>query len=168
MVNVTNTTQVEQVNNNFLSPLIESLSPHIPFTGYPSLDIFIITLVICLFTTLINKYMTDQVKIKALRLEMKQLNKKMRETIKEDPEKAQEIQREIMKRNMNNFKESFKPKILLITLIPLLVVFYFIKELYGPFGEFFPLIFTEFGWLGTYMIFSIINSLLIKKILDVA
>ena len=144
------------------------LSSHIPFTGSPIVDIFIITLVITLFTTLINKYMTDQVKIKALREEMKQLNKKMRETMKKDPQKAQEMQKEIMKRNMENLKENFKPKILLITFLPLLIVFFYIKELYGPLGEFLPLGITEFGWLGTYMLFSVVNSLVLKKLLDVS
>ena len=102
-----------------------------PFAGNPIIDIFLITLVIVLFTTLINKYMTDQVKIKTLRKEMKELQKKMRETMKTDPKKAQTLQQEIMKKNMENMKHAMNIKVMLITMLPLLVVFSFVGKLYG-------------------------------------
>ncbi len=142
-----------------------------PLTGSPTMDIFLVTLLVALFTTLVNKKFSDQVKIKALRAEMKELQKKMREHIKgKNPQKAQAIQQEIMKKNMENIKHAMNPKILLITMIPLLVVFSFISQVFGEFGEFFtfPIFGWTFGWLGTYIIFSIINSIILKKVLDVA
>lgn len=139
-----------------------------PLTTSPTIDIFLLTIITALFTTIVRKHMTDQSAIRALRKEMKGLQKKMREQMKKDPKKAQVMQQEIMKKNMENMKHEMNPKIMLTTMAPLLVVFFFVKELYGPFGEFFNLGFTTFGWLGTYIVFSIINSIIIKKLLDVA
>ncbi len=142
---------------------------NVPVTWSPTIDIFIISFFVALFTTLINKYMSDQKKIKKTRKEMKELQKKLRETMKKDPKKAQEIQQEIMKKNFENMKFAFNPKIMMITMIPLMGVFIGIKSLYGNLGEFFNVFgITQFGWLGTYIVFSIINSMILKKVLDVA
>lgn len=140
-----------------------------PFTTSPTLDIYLLTLVVSLFITLTNKYMTDQVKIKALRKEMKDLQKKVREAMTKDPKKAQKMQQDMMKKNMENMKHTMNPKIMLITMVPLMIVFSFVGKLYSDFGEFFNFLgMTEFGWLGTYIVFSIVNSILMKKILNVA
>ena len=112
--------------------------------------------------------MTDQVKIKALRSEMKLLSKKARDLIKKNPKKSQEIQKEIMKKNFENMKEFFNPKIILISMLPLLIVFFLTKKFYEPLGDFLPLLFFDFGWLGTYILFTLINSIWLKKVLDVA
>ena len=139
-----------------------------PFTSSYVLDIYIITLIVALAVTLINKYLTDQTKIKALRKEMKDLQKKMRSEMTKNPEKAQQMQKDLMKKNMENMKQSMNPKIMLATMLPLLIVISFVSQVYGPYGQFFNLGFTTFGWLGTYITFSIINSLLLKKVLDVS
>lgn len=140
-----------------------------PFTTGPTLDIYIITLFVALFITLVNKYMSDQVKIKALRKEMKDLQKKMRKEMAKDPQKAQKIQKEIMKKNMENMKHAMNPKIMLITMVPIFIVFTFVGRLYGDSGQFFNFLgWWTWGWLGTYIFFSIINSILLKKLLDVA
>lgn len=154
--------------NETINQSVQFLGANVPFLGTPVLDIFILTVLTALFTTLVRKYLTDQVSIKALRLEMKQLQKKLREQMKKDPAKAQILQKEIMKKNMENMKTEFNPKIMLTTMIPLLFVFFLVQQLYSPLGEFFNLGFTTFGWLGTYIVFSIFNSIIIKKALDVA
>ncbi|MCA9497072.1 MAG: DUF106 domain-containing protein [Nanoarchaeota archaeon] len=140
-----------------------------PFTNSPTMDIFLMSLVASLFITLINKYMSDQVKIKALRAEMKELQKKMRSTMTKNPEKAKKIQQEIMKKNMENMKHAFNMKIMVITMLPMLLLFGFISKNYAQFGEFFNFFgLTTFGWLGTYLVFSIFCSIALKKILNVA
>lgn len=161
----------ETINNTVLmaaNQTPEVLGYALPLTGFPVLDIYFITLFAALFTTLINKHFSDQIKIKALRKEMKDLQKKMRATMKSDPKKAQKMQQEIFKKNMENMKHAMNPKILLLTMFPLLVLFIFVRTHYGPFGEFLDLGFTEFGWLGSYITFSIINSIVLKKVMDVA
>lgn len=160
----------ESINETLLQTPTTILGTSAPFTNSPTIDIFLITLIVAVFINLINKYFTDQVKIRALRAEMKELQKKMREKFKTNPQEAQKLQQQIMKKNMENIKHAMNPKIMLITMGPLLIVFTFIGKLYGYLGEFFiiPLFGWNFGWLGTYILFSIINSIIIKKVLNVA
>jgi uncharacterized membrane protein (DUF106 family) len=145
------------------------LSHYIPFTGFPAADIFIITFIVAIFTTIVNKHMTDQVKIKALKKEMKELQKEMREHIKGNkPKKAQAVQQKIMKKNMELMKHSMNFKMMMVTMLPLILLFSLVSHWYGHFGDILNLGFAQFGWLGTYIIFSIVNSIMLKKILDVA
>lgn len=161
-INQTIITTSNNVSNTFFGHTL-------PLTGNPMYDIFILTFFTALFITLVNKYLSDQNKIKALRKEMKSLQKEMKEKLKEDPKKAQKIQQEIMKKNFENMKHAFNPKIMLITMVPLTFVFIAVRQYYSPFGEFFNFFgLTHFTWLGTYILFSIINSMILKKILDVA
>lgn len=142
----------------------------IPFTGYALVDIYLITLIVAVFTTIITKYLTDQITIKALRKDLKDSQKKMREVMKKDPQKAQEMQKKIMKKNFELMKHSMNLKMILVTMGPLLIVFTLIGKLYP--SNIFPTIldlgFVSFAWLGTYIVFSIINSIALKKILKVA
>lgn len=155
--------------NQSIAQIPVFLGHSIPITSSAVIDIYIITLFTSLFITLINKYFSDQKKIKASRKELKKLQKKMREVLKTDPKKAQIMQQEIMKKNFENMKFAFNPKIMLMTMIPLTYVFFTIKHLYAHLGEFFNFFgFTSFSWLGTYILFSIINSIILKKVLDVA
>lgn len=152
--------------NETVVPLI--LGHSVPISSSPLIDIAMLALVGALFTTLVNKFLSDQVKIKALRAEMKTLQKKVRDMMKKDPKKAQALQGEIMKKNMENMKHAMNPKIMIVTMIPMLFLFFFIRTHYGHFGEFWNLGFTEFGWLGTYFVCSIFFSIFLKKVLDVA
>lgn len=160
---------VESLNATSLNAT-SLLGINIPFSGFVLLDIYLITLVVALFTTIITKYMTDQISIKALRKDLKDSQKKMREIMVKDPKKAQELQQKIMKKNFELMKHSMNIKMLLITMAPLLIVFTLVGRLYP--SELFPVIlnlgFVSFAWLGTYIIFSIINSIILKKVLDVA
>ncbi len=164
-MNLTN----ESINQSIASAPFEILGHTAPFTTSPTLDIFLISLVVSLFITLVNKYMTDQVRIKALKADMKKIQKNMRETMKTDPQKAQKMQKEIMKKNFENIKYMLNPKVIIITMLPLLIVFAMIVKIYAPFGQFFNVFgWFTLGWLGTYIIFSIFNSILLKKLLNVA
>ncbi len=156
---------VEAVVNETIPTILGMTAP---FTSSPTIDIALIAVVGGLFTNLVNKYLSDQVKIKALRAEMKTLQKKVRDMMKKDPKKAQALQGEIMKKNMENMKHAMNPKIMLITMVPMLFLFFFIRSHYGYMGEFWDLGFTQFGWLGTYFTCSIVSSIVLKKVLDVA
>ncbi|MFW6233033.1 MAG: EMC3/TMCO1 family protein [Nanoarchaeota archaeon] len=158
----------EAINETLGNSTVLLQNSTVPITGSLILDLFIISLIMAFFIALINKYLTDQVRIRALKQEVKDMRKKMTETMKKDPKKAQEIQRELMKKSMEQMKHSMNPKIMLITLIPALLIFTVIRKYYGPYGEFWDLGFTTFGWLGTYIIFSIVNSIIVRKIMKVA
>ena len=141
-----------------------------PFTGFALIDIYLITLIVAVFTTIVTKYLTDQITIKALRKDLKESQKKMREFLKKDPQKAQEMQKKIMKKNFELMKHSMNLKMILVTMGPLLLVFTIVAKLYPVtlFPTILDLGFISFAWLGTYIIFSLINSLVLKKVLDVA
>ena len=85
-----------------------------------------------------------------------------------NPAKMKEFQQKMMAKSMENMKHSMNPKIMITTMIPMLLLFAAVRTAYGGFGEFLNLGFTQFGWLGTYICFSILNSIIVKKILDVA
>ena len=158
----------DTINETATTTSTEIAGISIPFTTIPAFDIFLLSLATSAFITIVNKHFTDQAKIKALRKEMKDMQKKLREKMKEDPDKAKEIQQEIMKKNFETMKQSFRPQVFLITGIPLLFVFMFIAGNYGQFGDILNLGLFEVGWLGSYIIFSIANSIILKKVLNVA
>lgn len=101
---------------NILDPIFS------PLLTLPSwLAILIISAVITIITTLAYKYLTDQNKMKKLKAEMKVYQKKIKELSKDDPKKAMALQQEMMGKNMEMMKHSFRPT--LYTLIPLLIIF---------------------------------------------
>ena len=147
-----------------------------PFTFSPALDIYLISFFISLFITLVNKYMSDQEKMKSLRKEMKESQKKLREMMKTNPKKAQQMQKEHTQKSMELMKHSMNPKTLLTTMLPVMLVFTLVlPKYYSNLGEFFTFfgitigfLGQPWGWLGTYIFFSIVNSIILKKVLDVA
>lgn len=175
-MNITNSSVQTLSNESLNQTLINSttqvsqtfLSLQTPFTMNPLIDMVVIAIVVGLFTTLLNKYLTDQVAIKALRAEMKKKQKDMREMLKTNPQKAQKMQGEIMQKNMELMKHSFNFKVMAITILPMLFVFTQIRQGYLHFGEILNLGFISFEWLGTYIVLTIIASIVLKKLLKVA
>ncbi|MFW6285899.1 MAG: hypothetical protein ACOC16_01890 [Nanoarchaeota archaeon] len=159
---------INQTINDSISQVPLFLGISAPLTMSPLLDILIIAFIGSAFVTIINKYLSDQVKIRALRAEMKDLKKKSRKYMVKDPQKAQAIQQEMMKKSFESMKHAMNPKVLIITMIPMLLLIGLVKNLYSPFGDILNLGFVQFAWLGTYIVFSIIWSIALKKLLDVA
>ena len=127
----------------------------------PLFGMIFISFILTLIVTLIYKYTTDQKSMKDLKDELKNLQKKMKEH-KEDNSKMMEIQKEAMEKNIKYMKHTFVPMIL--TFLPIIIIFGWIKAEYAEEGKIF---FGLFGWLGTYIIFSIIFSYGLRKILKV-
>ncbi|MBN1275157.1 DUF106 domain-containing protein [Candidatus Woesearchaeota archaeon] len=101
---------------SFLDPVFS------PLLALPSwLAILVISVVITTLTTIAYKYLTDQQRMKALKAEMKGYQKKVKELSKTDPKKAMKVQQEMMGKNMEIMKQSFKPT--LYTLIPIIIIF---------------------------------------------
>lgn len=93
-----------------------------PLLGISSwLAILIISTIITVLTTIAYKYLSDQKRIKELKAEMKKSQKKAKELSKTDPQKAMKLQQEMMGKNMELMKHSFKPT--LYTLIPIILIF---------------------------------------------
>lgn len=99
----------------FLAPIFEPL-----LELSPLMAIAIISFAIALIINIVYKLMTDQVLMKALKKEIKDLQTDMKKFAKE-PEKVMAIQKKAMERNMKYMAHSMKPT--LITLLPLIVIF---------------------------------------------
>jgi len=127
---------------------------------HPLFGMFIITLIITLIITIAYKYLTDQHIMKSLKDELKNLQKDMKK-YKEDPKKMVDIQKELMSKNMKMFKMNIKPMI--VTFIPIIIIFGWLRMTYEPLGD----ILWMFGWLGTYIIFTLIMSFAFRKLLKV-
>ncbi len=101
---------------HILDPLF---GPLLQSTG-PFLTLLIVSLIVSIFTTLIYKYATNQERLKHLKADMKRYQNKLK-TLKDNPEKAMKVQKDLMKLNGEFMKSSFKTTF--YTIIPLLIFF---------------------------------------------
>lgn len=86
----------------------------------PLAAILILSFLISLFIVVIYKWMTDQGRMKQLKESLSEYQKKVRAS-KENPEKALQIQKEMMTVQKEYFIKSMKPTI--VTMIPILLIF---------------------------------------------
>jgi len=98
-----------------LDPVLQPLLNLSPFWA-----ILLIALIISVLISVVYKLMTDQVKMKALKEEQKEFQKKMK-AMKDQPEKVMSMQKEAMSKNMEYMKQSFKPT--LVTMLPIILIF---------------------------------------------
>ena len=131
-------------------------------------SIIVIAFFLSLAVTLVYKFLTNQALMKELREQMKKIQDKM----KSNPDKAVELQKQAMSLNMKLMKESFKP--LLITIIPFFAIFAWLKSVYNglvilnvPFHIPLSSFETGLGWIGVYIICSLIFSTVLRKLLKV-
>ena len=96
--------------------------------GNPQISIIFFAFLITVFITLVTKLLTDGNRMKELKGKQKELQAKMKEH-KHNPEKMAEFQKEMFSNMGETMKSSFKP--MLITLIPLLVFFGWLKNVFA-------------------------------------
>lgn len=82
--------------------------------------IFVLSLLISLIITLVYKFTTNQSLMKDLKEEMKAFQKQIRE-LRNDPQKAMEVQKVAMKTNMKYMSHSMRST--LYTFIPIIIIF---------------------------------------------
>ena len=148
-------------------PVIKTLAHSIldPTAGalldwHPLFGFLLITAIIVLITTLVQKFATDQKMLKELRNESKLLNEEMKK-FKDHPEKLMEIQKkqfEIMGKTM---PLTMRP--LLYTMIP----FVLFLRWFADYFALNPFKFLGLSWFWAYFIASIIFSIIFRKILKV-
>jgi|SRR3989344_1230966 len=123
--------------------------------------IIIIAFILTLLTTLVYKYFTDQEALKNIKEENKKLQEEMK-SHKGNPAKMAELQKQALQKGLiEPMKHQIKP--LLITFLPFILIFGWLRTTYGDVGT----IFLGMGWFGTYFIFSIIFSMALRKVLKV-
>ncbi|MGB9675371.1 MAG: EMC3/TMCO1 family protein [Candidatus Nanoarchaeia archaeon] len=129
------------------------------------LSIASISAVLALASTLIYKYATDQSLIKSIREEINKLQNEAKEN-KDNPEKLAEIQSKIVPLNLKLMSQTMRPT--LITIIPFLIIFAILAKIYAGIVVI-PLPFWKghLGWVGTYILFSLIFTTAFRKLLKV-
>lgn len=119
-------------------------------------SIIIISILINFVVLLVTKFFSDQTRIRELKKQQKEFNKALKD-VRGDVEKTLEIQKKAMEHSLELMKHSFRP--LLITMLPLLLFFWWIRNIFSP---------VLSGWIWYYLVASIVASLIIRKILNVA
>lgn len=125
-----------------------------------AVGLIIITALITLITTIIQKYTTDQKTLKELKEEQKLLNEEMKK-YKDHPEKLMELQKKSFEIVGKTMPITMRP--LLYTAIPFVLFFrwfsdYFIAN---------PVKIIGLSWFWAYLIFSIIFSTIFRKLMKV-
>ena len=136
----------------------------------PSLGVFlswhatfgmlIITAIVVLLTTLIQKYTTDQKMLKEIREEQKKIQAEMKQ-FKEHPEKVMALNKRSMELVMEAMPISMRP--FLYTSIPFLLLIRW-------FGDYFilnPVKILGMSWFWAYLVFTLVLSGIFRKVLKV-
>lgn len=131
--------------------------------SYPVTGLVLVSIAVTLTSTLIYKYATDQEVMKSLKEETKMLSAEAKKA-KEDPKKMIELNKRIMEKNMDYMRHSFKPMI--ITIIPFGLFFVWLSKIYTNLGPIIPNM-AWISWFWIYIIFSILLSIVLRKILKV-
>ena len=127
-------------------------------TAYPLVSIVIISALVTLISTLTMLWLTDQKHLKALKVRQKELSKELK-TCKPGECRFQELQSESLKIAGTMMKSSFKP--VLFTMIPFLILFYWLKSIYIP-------IMGTWGWFWWYLGASVVTSTIYRKLFKMA
>lgn len=120
-----------------------------------------------LVATLIQKKFTDVDLVKTLRGDIKKINKEMKES-KEDAKKLNELMNKSFEIQKKMMGQTMKPT--MISSVAVLGAFYFLSTFYSettlllPFSL--PFIGNTLGWIGIYILVSIISSIVFRKIFD--
>ena len=98
---------------------------------HPGVLVFLLALIVNIFSTLVYKKVTDQKEIKKLKAKQKELQKEAKK-LQSQPEKAMKKQKEMMEISGKMMRQSFRP--MLYTMIPLLLLFAWINAslIYEP------------------------------------
>jgi len=120
----------------------------------PKTSIIIISFVATLIITVLNLLLTNKHLMKEIQERQKRLREEMKK-YRDNPEKMMEINKQIMEDFPKQMKESLK--VSMVTLIPFLLLF---KWMRGIFAE------TAIAgnWIWYYIIFSLIFSMILRKV----
>jgi uncharacterized membrane protein (DUF106 family) len=128
--------------------------------------IALISMGLAIMSALVRKAVLDQEKMKETKEKLKKHQEEMKKATKTgDTKKLQKNQEEMMKLTMENLKHSFRP--MLITFIPFILVFTWLREQYSTIGTVASLAGYNLGWFWWYLICAMTVSLFINKILKV-
>ena len=122
----------------------------------------LIVLLISLFTTLVQKYATDQKALKELRKEQKILQDEMKK-YKEHPEKMAELSKKQLEFIPKTFKLTSRS--IMFTGIPFILFFRWFQDFFTALGD--PKFFGFLSWFWFYLIFTMVFSTILRKTMKV-
>ena len=122
----------------------------------------LLVMIISLFTTLVQKYATDQETLREMKKEQKILQEEMKK-YRDHPEKLMELQKKQFAFIPKTFKLSMRA--LMFTGIPFILFFRWFHDFFTVLGN--PKIFWFLNWFWFYLIFTIIFSSILRKALKV-
>jgi len=122
--------------------------------AHPTISIISLAFLVTLGISIVNFFMVDREKMKEIKNRQKELRKEMKQ-YKDNPEKMMELNQKMLEDLPEQMKHSFKP--MLITLIPLLILFAWLRSTFAE---------TTIAstWLWWYIGSSIIFSIVIRKL----
>jgi uncharacterized membrane protein (DUF106 family) len=131
----------------------------------PLFEIFMISLGISIFTQVVNRFFSDPARAREISKKLQAINKELMTAHKDgDHHKVEKLKKEQtlhMNTLMEVYKQMFTP--LLITLVPLLIVFKVIEGTYAPLGVIINLFGMGLNWFWTYFLFALVCSLMVDR-----
>lgn len=129
--------------------------------------IALISVVLSIMSSLVRKATVDIEKVKGAKEKMKEHQKIAKEAQKKGhTKKALKAQEEMTKMMMEQMKQSMKP--MLITFIPFILIFMWLRDQYGKIGTVAILFGFELTWLWWYILISIIFSMILNKLMKLS
>lgn len=126
-----------------------------------NIGMIIVTGIIMLTITLVQKFTVDNDTLRQLKLDQKKIQADIKE-LKNHPEKVMELQKESLKKAGEMFTLSMRS--FSYTAVPIILFFRWFSDYFTSFDP--PLkIFGFFSWFWAYFIFSIIFSIIFRKML---
>ena len=122
----------------------------------------VIVFILSVIMTLAQKYLTDQATLKELKKEQKLLQDEMKK-YKEHPEKMLELQKKQFEIIPKTMKLTMRP--LIYTGIPIILFFRWFMDYFAIMPDF--KFFGFLSWFWFYLIFSIIFSIILRKVFKV-
>jgi uncharacterized membrane protein (DUF106 family) len=124
----------------------------------PKISIAVFSVVVTLISTLAQKWLTNQEHLKSLKKRQKEIQAEIKKA--KEPKIMQELNAEMLSLTGVMFKSSMKP--IFVTIIPFLILFAWLRGVYGPEDV------LGGAWIWYYIGYSIVASIIFRKVLKVA
>ncbi len=122
----------------------------------PRVSILVVSVFVTLVSTLAHKWLTNQEHMKSLKVRQKEIQKELKGC--KDMDIMKELNAEMMKLTGVMMKASFRP--MFVTIIPFLILFWWLRSIFTPvMGS---------SWIWYYIGFSLVFSVVIRKVMKVA
>ena len=128
-----------------------------------TLGSLIVFFVIALFTTLVQKLVTDQETLKEIKEEQKKLQKEIKK-YRQDPEKSMQLQKDALPKTFEMMELQMKGSF--FTIIPFILLIRWFQDFYETIGD--PTFLGFMSWFWFYLLSLIVLSSILRKIFKMA